>query len=80
MAALAKVLAVCAGTVGGAAACVATGVVPAPLALGDHSRPAPIEREARAPAAPVAEPEAEAAPETPQAPEDPACFGRFQAA
>ena len=33
MAALAKVLAVCAGTVGGAAACVATGVVPAPLAL-----------------------------------------------
>jgi RNA polymerase sigma factor (sigma-70 family) len=42
VAALAKVLAVCAGTVGGAAACVATGVVPAPL-LGtpDHdSRPA----------------------------------------
>ena len=31
MAALAKVLAICAGTVGGAAACVATGVVPAPL-------------------------------------------------
>ncbi len=30
-AALAKVLAVCAGTVGGAAACVASGVVPAPL-------------------------------------------------
>jgi RNA polymerase sigma factor (sigma-70 family) len=29
--ALAKVLAICAGTVGGAAACVATGVVPAPL-------------------------------------------------
>jgi DNA-directed RNA polymerase specialized sigma24 family protein len=33
MTALAKVLAVCAGTVGGAAACVAGGVVPAPLAL-----------------------------------------------
>ncbi|HVT00353.1 MAG TPA: sigma-70 family RNA polymerase sigma factor [Solirubrobacterales bacterium] len=31
MAALAKVLAICAGTVGGAAACVASGVVPAPL-------------------------------------------------
>jgi RNA polymerase sigma factor (sigma-70 family) len=34
MAALAKVLAVCAGTAGGAAACVAAGVVPAPLDLG----------------------------------------------
>jgi RNA polymerase sigma factor (sigma-70 family) len=41
MAALAKVLAVCAGTVGGAAACVATGVVPAPLldSPEHHSRP-----------------------------------------
>jgi RNA polymerase sigma factor (sigma-70 family) len=41
MAALAKVLAICAGTVGGAAACVASGVVPAPLiASPDHqSRP-----------------------------------------
>ena len=42
MAALAKVLAICAGTVGGAAACVATGVVPAPLLdpPDHHSRPA----------------------------------------
>jgi RNA polymerase sigma factor (sigma-70 family) len=44
MTALAKVLAVCAGTVGGAAACVA-GVVPAPLALvpveHHHARSAP---------------------------------------
>jgi hypothetical protein len=44
MTALAKVLAVCAGTVGGAAACVA-GVVPAPLALvpdaSHHVRSAP---------------------------------------
>jgi RNA polymerase sigma factor (sigma-70 family) len=42
MAALAKVLAICAGTVGGAAACVATGVVPAPLLdpPGHHSTPA----------------------------------------
>lgn len=45
MAALAKVLAVCAGTVGGAAACVATGVVPAPLALDpDPGRGARLER------------------------------------
>jgi len=33
MAALAKALAICAGTVGGAAACVATGVAPAPLGI-----------------------------------------------
>jgi RNA polymerase sigma factor (sigma-70 family) len=42
MTALAKVLAICAGTVGGAAACVATGVVPAPLLdpPDHHARPA----------------------------------------
>jgi hypothetical protein len=42
MAALAKVLAICAGTVGGAAACVATGVVPAPLfdPPDHHTKPA----------------------------------------
>jgi RNA polymerase sigma factor (sigma-70 family) len=41
MAALAKVLAICAGTVGGAAACVATGVVPAPLLdAPEHHAPA----------------------------------------
>jgi RNA polymerase sigma factor (sigma-70 family) len=46
MAALAKALAICAGTVGGAAACVATGVAPAPLAIGsgDHTAPAKVER------------------------------------
>lgn len=38
-AALAKVLAVCVGTVGGAAACVATGVVPVPLASEHSSAP-----------------------------------------
>ncbi|HEX3735093.1 MAG TPA: sigma-70 family RNA polymerase sigma factor [Solirubrobacterales bacterium] len=37
MAALAKALAICVGTAGGAAACVATGVVPAPLAI-DHDK------------------------------------------
>lgn len=45
MAALAKGLAICAGTVGGAAACVATGVAPAPLGLGgQHTMEARIER------------------------------------
>ncbi|MBS1679198.1 MAG: sigma-70 family RNA polymerase sigma factor [Actinobacteria bacterium] len=41
MTALAKVLALCAGTVGGAAACVATGVVPAPLLDSPAHRQAP---------------------------------------
>jgi RNA polymerase sigma factor (sigma-70 family) len=45
MAALAKVLAICAGTVGGAAACVVTGVAPAPLGLEqEHATRAQIER------------------------------------
>ncbi len=44
-AALAKALAICAGTVGGAAACVATGVAPAPLGIEpQHSAGAKIER------------------------------------
>jgi RNA polymerase sigma factor (sigma-70 family) len=46
MAALAKILAVCAGTVGGAAACAATGVIPAPVGLGADDEKAPIERPA----------------------------------
>jgi RNA polymerase sigma factor (sigma-70 family) len=73
MAALAKVLAVCAGTVGGAAACAATGVIPAPLAL-DSGRSEPalereVEREATTPAATTGpEYESEPAPEpTPSA-------------
>ncbi|MGH7290638.1 MAG: hypothetical protein ACREJT_05470, partial [Myxococcota bacterium] len=41
MTALAKVLAICAGTVGGAAACVATGVVPAPLLDSPAHHPTP---------------------------------------
>ena len=45
-AALAKVAAVCIGTAGGAAACVATGLVPAPLHLGaDGAKPAALERQ-----------------------------------
>jgi RNA polymerase sigma factor (sigma-70 family) len=47
-AALAKALAICAGTVGGAAACVATGVVPAPLGIEpQHETGARIERVAK---------------------------------
>jgi RNA polymerase sigma factor (sigma-70 family) len=51
MAALAKVVAACVGTAGGAAACVATGVVPAPLGLvpQHEDRPA-IVRQAEVPA------------------------------
>jgi Putative zinc-finger len=49
-AALAKVTALCIGTAGGAAACVATGLVPAPLDLGEtRARPAAIERQVDAP-------------------------------
>jgi RNA polymerase sigma factor (sigma-70 family) len=45
MAALAKVAAICVGTAGGAAACVATGVLPAPLSIGDQQiRTAVLER------------------------------------
>lgn len=50
MAALAKILTVCVGTVGGAAACVATGVVPTPLVVADNNaRPARLEQPAKAP-------------------------------
>jgi RNA polymerase sigma factor (sigma-70 family) len=50
-AALAKVAAVCIGTAGSAAACVATGLVPAPLDLdGDRAKPAALERQVDPPA------------------------------
>jgi RNA polymerase sigma factor (sigma-70 family) len=58
LAALAKVAAICVGTVGGAAACVATGVVPAPVELGGgHERPARMEQplESEPSSEPVAE-------------------------
>jgi RNA polymerase sigma factor (sigma-70 family) len=42
MAALAKLVALCVGTAGGAAACVATVVVPAPLGLGHERAQAPV--------------------------------------
>jgi RNA polymerase sigma factor (sigma-70 family) len=44
MAATAKLLAICVGTVGGAAACVATGVAPAPLDLTPQAKEPRIER------------------------------------
>lgn len=85
MAALAKVLAICAGTVGGAAACVATGVAPAPLGIEpQHATGTRIERvsqraveEATAPPvepAPAAEPQPQPAvqPEPAAEPESPA--------
>jgi RNA polymerase sigma factor (sigma-70 family) len=65
MAALAKAAALCVGAVGGAAACVATGVVPAPLVIGgSHPKPPPIERQAthRLEAEPGAEPAVEYQP------------------
>jgi len=44
MVGLAKLLAVCAGTAGGAAACVATGVAPAPLSAIEHAKAPAIVR------------------------------------
>lgn len=84
MAALAKALAICAGTVGGAAACVATGVVPAPPGIEpEHSTQARIERvspqaveEVTAPPAtyepaPAPEPQPQPAPQAEPTPEAP---------
>lgn len=79
MAVLAKILTVCAGTAGGAAACVATGVVP-PITLGSPHKPAhSIERHAvqtpkeesveGAPAPPPVAPPVEPAPPAPQTPQ-----------
>jgi RNA polymerase sigma factor (sigma-70 family) len=64
MAALAKLAAVCVGTVGGAAACVATGVVPVPLEIAaDHPGPAHLERTASdAGTEPTAQPSVEYEP------------------
>lgn len=79
-AALAKALAICAGTVGGAAACVATGVAPAPLGIEpEHTTGAKVERISKQvlePAAPTnyetppPAPEAELQPEPAQEPKN----------
>lgn len=62
-AAVAKVAAVCIGTAGGAAACVAAGLVPAPLDLGtEGARPAALERRVEGPDRKAAEVEYEPAP------------------
>ncbi len=71
--ALAKALAICAGTVGGAAACVASGVAPVPLGIApERPTEAKIERvsvQALAEAAPP--PTYEPAPPAPKAPRAP---------
>jgi RNA polymerase sigma factor (sigma-70 family) len=65
MAALAKVLAICAGTVGGAAACVATGVAPAPFGIEPDRTASPaIERVSPQVAEEPAPPPAESEPST----------------
>ncbi len=66
MAALAKLLAVCAGA--GSAACVATGVVPVPLVGRDTPAPAPIERAAEKPAREIASEAVDYEPAPPQIP------------
>jgi RNA polymerase sigma factor (sigma-70 family) len=69
MAALAKALAICAGTVGGAAACVAAGVAPAPLGIEpQHAIRANIERvsERAIEGAAASEVEYEPAPQQPE--------------
>jgi RNA polymerase sigma factor (sigma-70 family) len=74
IAALVKVAAVCIGTAGGAAACVATGLVPAPLGLAPHDQAPRVERhqaavpahEATTPVEPAPAPEPVAAEPQPQ--------------
>ena len=66
-AALAKLATVCLGTAGGAAACVAVGVLPAPDLNGRPERPPAIERPAESP-----EPVAATSPESAQPTSEPA--------
>jgi RNA polymerase sigma factor (sigma-70 family) len=67
--ALAKVVAVCVGTVGGATACVATGVIPGPLGIGpDRGASAQVER----PTANLVQPLPEHPPVVEYEPEPPA--------
>lgn len=66
IAALAKALAICVGTVGGAAACVATGVAPGPLGLApDHATTASVERVSRRAVEEAAPPVAPSPPASP---------------
>jgi RNA polymerase sigma factor (sigma-70 family) len=74
MAALAKVLAICVGTAGGAAACVASGVAPVPIGIGaDHLQRPHLEKsstrivEAADPGPPVSYDPAPAEPAPPAA-------------
>jgi RNA polymerase sigma factor (sigma-70 family) len=59
----AKIAVVCVGAAGGAAACVAGGLVPAPLGLGaEHDRPRVERRLSEAPAPETPQPQVESAP------------------
>jgi RNA polymerase sigma factor (sigma-70 family) len=86
IAAVAKIAALCVGTAGGAAACVATGVVPAPLGIGEHAQKPVLERKLNPdvktgwsgdsgvtyePAAPAPEPEPEPEPQSTPKERDP---------
>jgi RNA polymerase sigma factor (sigma-70 family) len=63
VAAMAKIAVVCVGAAGGAAACVAGGVVPAPLGLGaEHERPRVERRPSEIPAPETPEPRVEYEP------------------
>lgn len=67
MAALAKALAICAGTVGGAAACIATGVAPVPIGIHpEQSVGAKVERVSRRAVEEVEPPAIEYQPAPPQ--------------
>jgi RNA polymerase sigma factor (sigma-70 family) len=66
MAALAKLLAICAGA--GSAACVATGVLPVPLVEHDRPPSAPVERAAEKPARESASEAGDYEPAQPQSP------------
>jgi hypothetical protein len=73
MAALAKALAICAGTVGGAAACIATGVAPMPIGIHpEQSAGAKVERVSRRAVEEVEPPATEYQPAPPQSHPQPA--------
>lgn len=72
MAALAKVLTICAGTVGGATACVVTGVAPLPMDVHpQHSAEAKVERVSKRAIEEVDPPAVESGPATPHSSPEP---------
>jgi len=69
VAAVAKVAAVCVGVAGGATACVAAGLVPAPLGLGAEGEPPAVERRLSEPPLPAQQQPVEDKQSSPPAPE-----------